>query len=103
MDLNPDWDRGSSTSAGPDGEDFDRYTADDMDAAAGHSSHEVRTWVAAISALHACGDYARDVRVLPAHPGVHRGLRRHHRRPPLTHTRSGRGLTSSVICLTVET
>ncbi len=59
MDLNPDWDRGFlDVCRSGRVEDFDRYTADDMDAAAGHSSHEVRTWVAAYSALHACGDYA---------------------------------------------
>ncbi|MBM4727284.1 3-carboxyethylcatechol 2,3-dioxygenase [Rhodococcus hoagii] len=59
MDLNPDWDRGFlEVCRSGRVEDFDRYTADDMDAAAGHSSHEVRTWVAAYSALHACGDYA---------------------------------------------
>ena len=28
-----------------------------MAGAAGHSSHEVRTWVAAYSALRACGEY----------------------------------------------
>ena len=31
---------------------------EEMEAVAGHSSHEVRTWVAAYSALAACGDYA---------------------------------------------
>lgn len=30
---------------------FDIYTADEMDADASYSSHEVRTWVAAFSAL----------------------------------------------------
>lgn len=58
MDLNPEWDRAFlDVCRSGRVEDFDRYTADDMDAAAGHSSHEVRTWVAAYSALRACGDY----------------------------------------------
>ncbi|MEE2060572.1 3-carboxyethylcatechol 2,3-dioxygenase [Rhodococcus artemisiae] len=58
MDLNPEWDRGFlDVCASGRVEDFDRYTADGMDAVAGHSSHEVRTWVAAYSALHACGPY----------------------------------------------
>ncbi|NDK89529.1 3-carboxyethylcatechol 2,3-dioxygenase [Gordonia desulfuricans] len=58
IDLNPDWDRAflKVCSSGKV-EGFDAYTADDMDATAGHSSHEVRTWVAAYSALSACGEY----------------------------------------------
>lgn len=58
MDLNPEWDRAFldvCRSGNVDG--FDAYTADEMDAVAGHSSHEVRTWVAAYSALRACGEY----------------------------------------------
>lgn len=58
MELNPEWDRafleicrfGNIAS-------FDAYSANEMDAVAGHSSHEVRTWVAAYSALRACGEY----------------------------------------------
>lgn len=58
MDLNPEWDRafleicksGVVT-------DFDALNADDMDANVGHSSHEVRNWVAAYSALRAQGEY----------------------------------------------
>ncbi|WP_068161768.1 3-carboxyethylcatechol 2,3-dioxygenase [Rhodococcus phenolicus] len=58
MDLNPEWDRAFlDVCRSGRVEDFDRYTADDMDATAGHSSHEVRTWVAAYSALRACGPY----------------------------------------------
>ncbi|MFF0813936.1 3-carboxyethylcatechol 2,3-dioxygenase [Rhodococcus sp. NPDC003318] len=58
MDLNPEWDRDFlDVCRSGRVEDFDAYTADDMDAAAGHSSHEVRTWVAAYSALRACGEY----------------------------------------------
>ncbi|MFE7415885.1 3-carboxyethylcatechol 2,3-dioxygenase [Rhodococcus sp. NPDC057529] len=61
MDLNPDWDR-EFLDVCRSGrlEDFDSYTADEMDATAGHSSHEVRTWVAAYSALRACGPYTVD-------------------------------------------
>jgi 2,3-dihydroxyphenylpropionate 1,2-dioxygenase len=28
-----------------------------MEAVAGHSAHEIRTWVTAYSALRVCGDY----------------------------------------------
>lgn len=58
MDLNPDWDRAFlDVCRSGQVEKFDAYTADEMDAVAGHSSHEVRTWVAAYSALRACGEY----------------------------------------------
>ena len=58
MDLNPAWDRAFlDVCRSGRVEGFDAYTADEMDAAAGHSSHEVRTWVAAYSALSACGTY----------------------------------------------
>lgn len=58
MDLNPEWDRGFlDVVRSGDVEGFDRYRADEMDSVAGHSSHEVRTWVAAYSALRACGEY----------------------------------------------
>lgn len=60
-DLNPDWDaqfmrlcRDGRTSA------FDDYDAHEMAEAAGNSSHEVRTWVTAFSAMKAVGDYAVD-------------------------------------------
>lgn len=52
QDINPTWDKQfmeDCASGRP--EVFDAYTADEMDADAGHSSHEVRTWVAAFSAL----------------------------------------------------
>lgn len=52
QDINPTWDRQfmeDCASGRP--ELFDTYDADQMDADAGHSSHEVRTWVAAFSAL----------------------------------------------------
>jgi len=58
MDLNPDWDRAFlDMCRSGDVTKFDALNADEMDAVAGHSSHEVRTWVAAYSALRACGDY----------------------------------------------
>lgn len=58
MDLNPEWDRKFlEVCKSGNVEGFDSYNADEMDAAAGHSSHEVRTWVAAYSALRACGEY----------------------------------------------
>ncbi|QYB00675.1 3-carboxyethylcatechol 2,3-dioxygenase (plasmid) [Rhodococcus sp. USK10] len=58
MELNPDWDRAFlDVCRSGRVEKFDAYTADEMDAVAGHSSHEVRTWVAAYSALRACGEY----------------------------------------------
>lgn len=58
MELNPEWDqRFLEVCRSGDVERFDAYNADEMDAAAGHSSHEVRTWVAAYSALRACGQY----------------------------------------------
>ncbi|WP_423891010.1 3-carboxyethylcatechol 2,3-dioxygenase [Corynebacterium argentoratense] len=59
LDLNPEWDRGfMDACAASDPTRFDSYTADEMDAQAGHSSHEVRSWVAAFSAMHeATGGY----------------------------------------------
>lgn len=58
MDLNPAWDR-EFLAVCRSGRvaDFDGYTADRMDAVAGHSAHEVRNWVSAYSALAACGNY----------------------------------------------
>ncbi|GAA1471017.1 3-carboxyethylcatechol 2,3-dioxygenase [Corynebacterium felinum] len=62
LDLNPEWDRTfMDDCAAADPTRFDRYTADEMDEQAGHSSHEVRSWVAAFSALHAAvGEYTID-------------------------------------------
>ena len=59
QDLNPNWDRGfMDACAFNDPTRFDAYTADQMDIDAGHSSHEVRSWVAAFAALHsATGGY----------------------------------------------
>ena len=62
LDLNPEWDaeflrlcREGDIAA------FDRYETDEMARTAGNSSHEVRTWVTAFSAMSAVGDYAVDV------------------------------------------
>lgn len=58
QDLNPDWDRAFlDVCASGQTTLFDRYRAADMAKAAGNSVHEVRTWVAAYSALRAAGPY----------------------------------------------
>lgn len=58
MELNPEWDKAFlDICRSGEVKEFDKLTADEMDAVAGHSSHEIRTWVAAYSALKACGDY----------------------------------------------
>lgn len=58
QDLNPAWDNAFlDVCASGQVEDFDAYTAAQMTADAGHSSHEVRCWVAACSALRAAGPY----------------------------------------------
>lgn len=58
MELNPEWDRKFlEVCRSGDVTQFDQYRASDMDQVAGHSSHEVRTWVAAYSALSAAGPY----------------------------------------------
>lgn len=58
MDLNPDWDRAFlEVCRSGRVEGFDAYQPEEMNRVAGHSSHEVRTWVAAYSALRACGEY----------------------------------------------
>jgi 2,3-dihydroxyphenylpropionate 1,2-dioxygenase len=58
QDLNPEWDKAfMEVCASGAVERFDSYVAAEMDKEAGHSSHEVRTWVAAYSALRACGTY----------------------------------------------
>ncbi len=58
MDLNPEWDQAfMDICRSGDIERFDALKPEEMDAVAGHSSHEVRTWVAAFSALRTCGEY----------------------------------------------
>ncbi|MFC7585347.1 hypothetical protein ACFQYP_17645 [Nonomuraea antimicrobica] len=54
LDLNPEWDeRFMDLCATGRLEDTDAWTPDSMAAAAGNSAHEVRTWLAAHSALRA--------------------------------------------------
>ena len=58
-DLNPAWDREfMNLCASGDVERFDSYSAEQMNEDAGNSSHEVRCWVAACSAMAAAGPYA---------------------------------------------
>jgi 2,3-dihydroxyphenylpropionate 1,2-dioxygenase len=59
MDLNPAWDREVLSILGSGRLDpFDAWTADGMAESAGNSAHEVRTWIAAYSALLAgAGSY----------------------------------------------
>lgn len=60
-DLNPDWDRDfMRTCRDGDIAAFDAYDVDRMTEVAGNSSHEVRSWVTAFSALATAGDYAVD-------------------------------------------
>lgn len=57
-DLNPDWDRAfMDMLAGGDLRRVDALVPEEMSRDAGKSSHEVRTWVAAFSALSAAGPY----------------------------------------------
>lgn len=59
LDLNPEWDEHFlDLCAAGDVEAFDAYDAVEMAKVAGNSAHEVRTWVAAFSALSAAGEYA---------------------------------------------
>lgn len=54
MDIAPEWDlQFMEDCKSGDPSRFDAYNFADMEAVAGHSSHEVRTWIAAFSALHA--------------------------------------------------
>jgi 2,3-dihydroxyphenylpropionate 1,2-dioxygenase len=57
--LNPDWDEQFlDICASGDLTRFDAWTPEEMTAAAGHSAHEVRCWIAAFAALAAAGPYA---------------------------------------------
>ncbi|QGF23557.1 3-carboxyethylcatechol 2,3-dioxygenase [Raineyella fluvialis] len=68
-DLNPDWDRAfMADCAAGDPARFDAYEAEQMTEDAGHSSHEVRTWVAAFSALAAAGAYETTLEYYEAIP-----------------------------------
>lgn len=54
MDINPEWDQSfMEVCKSKDPTKFDEYHYASMEEVAGHSVHEVRTWVAAVSALHA--------------------------------------------------
>ncbi|NGP04610.1 3-carboxyethylcatechol 2,3-dioxygenase [Rhodococcus sp. 14C212] len=56
--LNPEWDRHLlDVLASGDLEQIDGWTNDWFVELAGHSSHEVRTWIAAYAALSAAGKY----------------------------------------------
>ncbi|MCX5042318.1 3-carboxyethylcatechol 2,3-dioxygenase [Aldersonia sp. NBC_00410] len=56
--LNPDWDRNLlAVLASGDLDQIDSWTTDWFVEQAGHSSHEVRTWIAAYAALAAHGPY----------------------------------------------
>lgn len=58
MELNPEWDRAfMDICRSGETARFDALNAPDMDRVAGHSSHEVRNWVAAFAALSAAGPY----------------------------------------------
>jgi 2,3-dihydroxyphenylpropionate 1,2-dioxygenase len=58
MDLAPEWDRElMDILASGDLSPLDNWAPDWMEQTAGHSAHEVRTWIAAYSALGAIGDY----------------------------------------------
>lgn len=58
QDLNPEWDRDfMAVCAGGDLSAADSYRPDAMTRDAGNSSHEVRTWLAAFSALSTSGPY----------------------------------------------
>ena len=61
QDLNPEWDRAlMATLASGDLSPIDAMTPAQMAKDAGNSAHEVRTWVAAFSALGAAGAYDID-------------------------------------------
>ena len=58
QELNPDWDEAFlDICESGDLEKVDAMTPEQMARDAGNSAHEVRTWVAALSALRAVGDY----------------------------------------------
>ncbi|MDO5681994.1 MAG: 3-carboxyethylcatechol 2,3-dioxygenase [Propionibacteriaceae bacterium] len=57
-DLNPAWDEAFlDLCASGEVAGFDAYDPEEMTRAAGHSSHEVRCWVAACAAMRAAGPY----------------------------------------------
>ena len=59
MDLAPEWDRElMEILASGDLSPLDSWAPGWMEQVAGHSAHEVRTWIAGYSALGAIGDYS---------------------------------------------
>ena len=57
--LNPEWDQDFiKLLVGGRLAEIDYFSIEDISRVAGRSTHEVRTWVAAFSALAACGGYA---------------------------------------------
>lgn len=63
QDLAPDWDRELlAILESGDLSPFDTWTPEEMTRIAGHSSHEVRTWIAGYAALGAAGSYRVDYR-----------------------------------------
>ena len=62
-DLNPDWDTTVlDTLECGDLTEFDGWSNSWVSAEGGKSAHEVRTWIAAYSALQAAGPYRMDYR-----------------------------------------
>ncbi len=58
MDIAPEWDRElMEILASGDLSPLDGWDPDWMEQVAGHSAHEVRTWIAGYAALGAIGDY----------------------------------------------
>lgn len=56
--LNPEWDREFiSLLAAAEFAELDSWTPESFVAQGGHSSHEMRTWIAAYAALSAWGPY----------------------------------------------
>ena len=56
--LNPDWDRRlMQLLAGGEFDEIDSWSNEEFVEKAGHSSHEVRTWIASYAALGAAGPY----------------------------------------------
>ncbi|MDX6502810.1 MAG: 2,3-dihydroxyphenylpropionate 1,2-dioxygenase [Blastocatellia bacterium] len=67
--LNPRWDRGFlDTIQSNDLGVFDGYSDEEVSRDAGESAHEVRTWIAAVSALAASGEFTSTVHLYEAVP-----------------------------------
>ncbi|SDC01303.1 2,3-dihydroxyphenylpropionate 1,2-dioxygenase [Raineyella antarctica] len=69
QELNPEWDNAFlDVCESGDVTAFDAYTATQMTLDAGHSSHEVRCWVAACAAMRSAGPYVTRERYYRAIP-----------------------------------